>query len=252
MGMYQVRRQRIVQMTRERGAVKIQDLKTALGVSEATLRRDLAILARQGALRRVHGGATAIEGVERALDWYSAHDTDLKVRIGTCAAKLVKPKMTVSLENGGTTFEVARALLRTPDIRVVTNSLYIAYLLNLYGKCKGVELTGGTLRQDSYLFGPFTNLTLSHFTVDIAFIGTMALSVEKGITDPDLMTAETKRTFIHNARQAVLVADHKKMGRVETMTVESLTALHALVTTQEAPLETVEEIRGLGVQVITC
>jgi DeoR/GlpR family transcriptional regulator of sugar metabolism len=51
---------------------------------------------------------------------------------------------------------------------------------------------------------------------------------------------------------AVLVADHSKSGRLETIAVEPLSALHALVTTREIAADTVDAIRSLGVQVITC
>lgn len=248
----EMRRQRIVQLTRERGVVSVTELKELLGASEATLRRDLTRLASQGMVRRVRGGATAIEGLDQALAWSSAKDRHLKVRIGQRAAKLVKPRMTVSLENGGTAFEVARCLLKVPDIRVITNSLHIAYLLNLHGKCKAVELTGGTLRQDTYLFGPFTSLILSQFTVDIAFVGALAFSVEQGITEPEPMATEIKKAFIRHAHRAVLVADHTKSGRVATMAVAPLSALDTLVTTREIASQTAEAIRNEGVQVITC
>lgn len=250
--MPEIRRQRIVQLVQEKGAVSIEELQVVLGASEATLRRDLTRLADQGLLRRIRGGATALEGLNQALMWSSSQDRHLKVRIGHRAAKLVKPKMTVSLENGGTTYEVARCLVKVPEIRVITNSLYIAYLLNLHGKCKAVELTGGTLRRDSYLFGPFSRLILSQYTVDIAFVGSMAFSVERGITEPEPEAADIKKAFIRHARKAVLVADHTKNGRVETMAVEPLSTLHALITTREMPADTQQAIRNLGAEVITC
>jgi DeoR/GlpR family transcriptional regulator of sugar metabolism len=139
-----------------------------------------------------------------------------------------------------------------PDIRVVTNSLYIANLLNQYGKCHSVDLSGGTLRSDSYLYGRLTNFTLSQFTADITFVGCMAFSVERGITEPDSMAAETKRIFIRNARHAVLVTDHTKMGREAPVLVEPLSAVHTIVTTREAAPEGLKAIRKIGVQVITC
>src|SRR4030067_401034 len=48
----------LLELLRERGAVRASDLVPELGVSEVTVRRDLEALARRGLLERSHGGAT--------------------------------------------------------------------------------------------------------------------------------------------------------------------------------------------------
>jgi DeoR/GlpR family transcriptional regulator of sugar metabolism len=53
-----VRHQRIVELLAEREFVTITDVREATGASLATTQRDLASLARAGALTRIHGGAT--------------------------------------------------------------------------------------------------------------------------------------------------------------------------------------------------
>ncbi|MDD4102597.1 MAG: DeoR family transcriptional regulator, partial [Kiritimatiellae bacterium] len=51
-------------LVRERGILRVEELASELGVSAATIRRDLAALEVAGKLRRVHGGAVAAEGRE--------------------------------------------------------------------------------------------------------------------------------------------------------------------------------------------
>lgn len=52
------RKARILGITQERGAVRVVDLVAELGVSDATVRRDLESLAEDGLVDKVHGGAT--------------------------------------------------------------------------------------------------------------------------------------------------------------------------------------------------
>ncbi|MDI6102272.1 substrate-binding domain-containing protein [Actinoplanes sp. NEAU-A12] len=58
-GLFQVQRhERLLIELRRSGAVRVSDLARDLGVSELTIRRDIAALAARNLLHRVHGGAT--------------------------------------------------------------------------------------------------------------------------------------------------------------------------------------------------
>lgn len=55
------RRDRIVAELRKRGTLRVQELAALVGAAPVTLRRDLAQLASQGIVRRIHGGAALTE-----------------------------------------------------------------------------------------------------------------------------------------------------------------------------------------------
>jgi DeoR/GlpR family transcriptional regulator of sugar metabolism len=59
------RQARILEAVQQGGGVRVGELAAALGVSDMTIRRDLAALARQGLLDKVHGGATKINQAAR-------------------------------------------------------------------------------------------------------------------------------------------------------------------------------------------
>lgn len=52
------RRERLMEELRAHGAITVRDIAAKLGVSELTIRRDVNILAEEGLISRVHGGAT--------------------------------------------------------------------------------------------------------------------------------------------------------------------------------------------------
>ncbi|MFI6066664.1 DeoR family transcriptional regulator [Micromonospora sp. NPDC051227] len=52
------RQKRLLAELRGQGAVRVRDFAREFGVSELTIRRDIAALAEQGLVSKVHGGAT--------------------------------------------------------------------------------------------------------------------------------------------------------------------------------------------------
>lgn len=54
----QERKDKILQIIQERGAVSVSELTGILDASESTVRRDLIELSKKGNINKVHGGAT--------------------------------------------------------------------------------------------------------------------------------------------------------------------------------------------------
>ncbi len=86
------RQQRILDIVNSRRAARLEDLGNALGVSVATARRDVDELASQGLLRRVHGGAVAVD-VQRAAHFQATavEAAPAPVRIAATAGGLQGP-----------------------------------------------------------------------------------------------------------------------------------------------------------------
>jgi DNA-binding LacI/PurR family transcriptional regulator len=60
------RRERLMEELRAHGAITVRDIAVKLGVSELTIRRDVNILADEGLVSRVHGGATLPSPLDRS------------------------------------------------------------------------------------------------------------------------------------------------------------------------------------------
>lgn len=59
------RRERLMEELRAHGAITVRDIAGKLGVSELTIRRDVNLLADEGLVSRVHGGATLPSPLDR-------------------------------------------------------------------------------------------------------------------------------------------------------------------------------------------
>jgi len=245
------RRQRILEILRDAGQVKTDDVVQTFGVSPATARRDLRLLERQGQAIRQHGGAATPE-----ISLYEAsyrerertHSGD-KRRIGLAAAALVADGQTLALTGGTTTTAVARAL-RGRNVVIVTNAVNIAMELAREPHIR-VHLTGGRLRGSSYeLVGPAAAQALQGLNVDLSFIGVNGISVMRGLTTFNEEEAEVNRAMVYAARRVVVVADHSKLGRATLVQICPLDAAHVLITDRDAPTEEVEQFRTAGVEVV--
>jgi DeoR family transcriptional regulator of aga operon len=184
---------RILELLARDGSVSVGALATDLGVSEATVRRDLQILGDQRLLERSHGGAIAHGTAHELPVRYRTGRSDEKQRIAHAAAELVEEGTAVGLTGGTTTTEVARVLATRQDLTVVTNALNIAVELAVRANLKLI-VTGGVARSASYeLVGPLADATLQGIYVDVAFVGVDGIDAARGLTTQNEVEAATER-----------------------------------------------------------
>jgi len=207
-----------------------------------TIRRDLEVLARDGLVEKVHGGAvlpgshsTHEPGFEDKL----VLERPEKSSIARAAAGLVRPGTAVAISAGTTTFALAQCLLDVPGLTIVTNSLRVA---NLFGGNRGPEsasvvLTGGVRTPSDALVGPIADLTIRSLHFDLLFLGCHGFDVDAGLTTPNLAEAETNRTFIRVARRVVVLADHTKWGLVSLSSFARLSEVDVLITDDMLPAD---------------
>ncbi|MEU3448995.1 DeoR/GlpR family DNA-binding transcription regulator [Streptomyces thermolilacinus] len=239
------RRALILDEVRRRGGVRVNELTRRLNVSDMTVRRDLDVLARQGVVEKVHGGAVPVAEArthEPGFEAKSALEPGAKEDIARAAAAMVAPGAAIALSGGTTTYAVARRLLDVPDLTVVTNSVRVADVFHSaspQGAGPGggagpgsatVVLTGGVRTPSDSLVGPVADQAIGSLHFDVLFLGVHGVSVEAGLSTPNLAEAETNRRLIRSARRVVVVADHTKWGKVALSSFARLEDVDTLVT----------------------
>ncbi|MCG2798650.1 MAG: D-beta-D-heptose 1-phosphate adenosyltransferase, partial [Cellulomonas sp.] len=91
---------------------------------------------------------------------------------------------------------------------------------------------------------------LAEIQADVAFIGTNGLSVERGLTTPDLAEAAVKRALVGAARRTVVLADRTKIGRVDFATIVPLSEVDTVITDSGVDRELAEELEATGLTVV--
>lgn len=244
------RRQRILDIVSARRAARLEDLSQALGVSTATVRRDLDELAAQGALRRVHGGAVALErSSEPHFEIKAAEAAEEKERIAARAVSLLAPDETIYLDSGSTTLAVARLLRGWDGLTVLTNSLPIA--VELGGQGPKLILIGGEYRPMSQAFvGPLSRHILANVHVSKALVGTYALSLADGLSTTDASEAFTKSLALERATEVIVLADSRKLGATSFARAGNLDQIDVLVTDEHIDDHVAHELQKRGITVI--
>ncbi|WP_084774583.1 DeoR/GlpR family DNA-binding transcription regulator [Nonomuraea candida] len=235
------RQQAILELVRRRGGVRVTELVRAFGVSDLTIRRDLAHLAGRGLVAKVRGGATAVTGASLTTDEpgfavRSVRRDAEKQAIARRAAALVRPGTAVALSAGTTTWTLARHLTGVPGLTVVTNSVRVADVFRLAGRPdQTIVLTGGVRTPSDALVGPVAVAAIRRLNVDLLFLGVHGMTVRAGFTTPNLMEAETGRALVESAGRLVVPADHSKWGMVGISTIAELTEADVLISDAGLP-----------------
>jgi DeoR family fructose operon transcriptional repressor len=246
------RQQRILEQARQDGRVDVADLADALDVTPETVRRDLTVLERHGLVRRVHGGAIPVErlGFEPDVSTRSERLVAEKDRIAKAALHEVPAEGAIILDAGTTTARLAEHLPTDRELTVVTNSLQIGTLVssrrNITSYLVGGRVRGRTMANT----GEWALQALTGLYVDIAFLGTNGLDIERGLTTPDQAEAAVKRAFVRCSRRTVVLADHSKVGQVHFAQVAELSDIEMVITDSALDDETAADIEAAGPTVV--
>jgi DeoR family transcriptional regulator, fructose operon transcriptional repressor len=244
------RRQAIVRALRASGRVDVTEIAAELGVTNETVRKDLIQLERHGLLRRVHGGAVPIEHLAFEPDVTARTEfADEKRRIARAAFAHLPAEGSVLLDAGSTTSRLADIFPTDRSLIVFTNTLPIA--LSLLGRPNlTVHSLGGRLRgPTSAEVGPWTDRALRDINVDVAFLGTNGVTLDRGLTTPDAAEAATKQLMLSAARRRILLADHSKVGLVSLHKHGELSDIDLLITDSGLPDDQQAALAAAGLSV---
>jgi DeoR family transcriptional regulator, fructose operon transcriptional repressor len=204
----------IIEKARTSGRVDVGELAADFDVTPETVRRDLTSLERYGLLRRVHGGAIPVArlGFEPGIAARNQVMAAEKARIAEAALEEVPVEGAILLDAGTTTARLAEILPIDRELTVVTNAISIAVTLSARPNVT-VLTTGGRVRGRTLAsVDSWALRVLADTYVDVAFLGTNGVSVERGLTTPDVAEAAVKAAAMNAARRVVVLSDHTKVG----------------------------------------
>ena len=173
-----------------------------------------------------------------------------KRQIGLAAAALVTDGETIAIGAGTTTTQVARSIRHRRGLTVVTNAINIAMELSHQDDLK-VMVTGGWVSGSWFaLVGPGAIHTAGEIFVDKAFIGVDGIHPEHGLTTNYPDQAAIHRAMMHQARQRIVVADHRKVGIVGTTRIWPATDLDILITDKTTTDELIAAFAAKNIRVL--
>lgn len=216
------------------GHVAVAALSRGFGVSEASVRRDLALLEAQRWLERTHGGAVARTApaafpLSRHGDGRNAQ----RFRLAEVALTRIPEHGRIGLAAGPTTGAIARALLDRGPLTVFTNALDVAYELSIQPDLDVIVAGGRADRRSLALTGSLTELALRDRHLDVVFVSGDGLSDRAGITADDEHAARATHAFAASAQRVVAVIDGDALGRTTFALACELERVDELLTDAE-------------------
>ncbi|WP_116133522.1 DeoR/GlpR family DNA-binding transcription regulator [Tropicimonas sp. IMCC34043] len=248
------RRAEIAALVERRGEQSVETLAQAFAVSAETIRRDLARLATDGVLRKVHGGARPLARlhVEPSFQDRMAEDPEAKAAI---AAKLV-PEIgagdTIMIDTGSTTLIAAEAMAGIRGLSVITNSLAIA---SSFGRRAAEDETQVFLLGGSYAAGNHQTVgaaalaQLDLYRADHAIVTVAALAPDIGAMDSNVAEAEIARAMIARAQNVIVLATASKFGRRAAFRVCGFDEIDVLVTERPPEASLADALGEAGVTI---
>lgn len=229
------RRAEIAALVAREGEQSVETLARQFEVSVETIRRDLARLADDGAIRKVHGGAMPLARlhVEGSFQERMAEDPEAKAAIAAKLALEIAAGDTIMIDTGSTTLVAAEGLARIRGLTVVTNSLAIAETIGRRTAETGTQvfLVGGSYASgNQQTVGPAALVQLDLYRADHAIITVAAVSPETGAMDSNVAEAEIARAMIARAQRTIVLATAAKLGRRAAFRVCGLDEIDLLVT----------------------
>lgn len=247
-------RHRIIRdLLKERPFASVRDLQKLLGVSAATVRRDIDKLHEIGVVRKVYGGISANDGyayAERASARPYNENRDIAVEakqaIAKVAERLVTDGDSIIVHAGSTCYYLGVRLARR-NLRIYTNSMPLASYLGEHGTCHLV-IAGGELHREPGIIHSATPSQPSFFASKF-FLGTQGISSDGALESHPLLV-KVIRELSECADEIVLLADSRKFSLKPRHAVLPLSRISTLVTDEGISDKNAQMIENAGIRLM--
>lgn len=246
----------ISQLLNDRGNVSVTELSRELGVSEVTIRKDLSAMEDRGLLKRVGGGAV--------LSWEIAGDDalfrhvpkvknlELKHAVAREAAKYIADGDSIILTSGATPHLTVLYAKDRKDLKLVTDSFYVAEDLCKRQDYQTIILGGELHTGTNFVHGRDAVRQASRYMADKAILTMDGVDPKAGLTTLRVEGADTLKSILERARFRIIVADITKIGTESFCNIGPITIADVLVTNETSDpdkLRLLKEIEEAGVTV---
>lgn len=246
------RRSLIIKELNLKGKVDVNVLSKMFGVSEVTIRNDLAQLEKKNILIRARGGALKIDPV--GIDYHISEKDKINIKakqlIGSKATNFVNEGDTIMIDSGTTAMELVRNLDNKMSLTVITNALNIA---NQFFDNNNINviIPGGFLRNKSFsLVGTPAEKSIRNYFCDKLFLGVDGLDIDYGLSTPNIEEAHFNSTMIEMSNQVIVLADSSKIGKRSLAFICPLTKVDILITDSNISDVQKTSLENIGIKVV--
>lgn len=246
------RLEEISKIVAERNRLTVKEAKDILKVSEDTVRRDFDKLANTNRVVRTHGGIMVRSNVlhettfnERAVQYLYE-----KRLIAKHAASLINESEIILLDAGTTVLEITKHLKDFNNLTVLTNALNVASETVKFANISTVIIGGMVNNNTLSITGPDSVNICRNYHTDKLFLSVSAISIEKGLMNPNRLESETKKALIEISNRVIVVTDSTKINKTALYSFGSIDDVSTLITDEKVDPLFLKELESRGIEVI--
>ena len=227
------RQNKIYEILKKKQAITTVGLVKEFGVSVETIRRDLLAMEKKQLLRRVHGGAMLMIGMQEynSLNIRNEENSDKKLRLSKKAAEFIEEGDFIAVDSGSTAIIFAEVIKeKFSSLTVVTHSLDVFNILAVKDGFKVILCGGEYLKSENTFFGSLTADSLSQLYVRKAFIFPTSISMEFGIGDFRQELLLIQRVMKKHSDKVYILADSSKFEKKSLLKQSEMEKEYAYIT----------------------
>lgn len=244
----------IRQKLSSQGSVSVAELSRELGISEVTIRKDLTAMEARGLLKRVSGGAVLVwdSSAEETLFQRvpRVKNLELKHAVAREASKFIESGDSLIVTSGATPHLTALYAHECKDLKIVTDSFYVADDLCRRQDYQTIILGGELHTGNFFVHGRDAVRQASRYMADKAILTMDGVDPKAGLTTLRVEGADTLKSILARARFRIIVADITKIGTESFCHIGDITIADVLVTNETndpEKLRLLKEIEEAGV-----
>jgi len=247
------RRNKILELLKEKNRLTVKELALNIDVSEATLRSDLNILESEDLLTRTHGGAILNDQISYGTSFSVREKRNQKEKmlIAEEAIKFVEEKQCILLDASSTALELAHQLKHT-NIRltVVTSGVRAALELNENPNITVILIGGMMTKRSSSIEGKMGLSILDQVNIDMMFTSASGFTPETGLTDFNLYEVELKQELVKRSKMVIALVDKSKINTNSSAVFAKTEQINTIITDAKLEVEFSNSLSNFDVQVI--
>lgn len=248
-----IRQNAILDILNREGVVRVSTLSEKLGVSVVTIRSDLEKMENKNLLERIPGGAVPsfLTGFMRTNN---SKDENVLVKqsIAATAAELVNEGETLMVNSGTTALYTVLELKRKKNLKIVTNSIFVAQKLSGLPNIRVILLGGSINAQFLFTYGNDAILQLKRYKADKVILSVDGVDKNAGLTTYNSEEAEIIKLMMDRSSKTIIVADSSKIGKESFAFISNTDQVDFLVTSPCKDLTLLNEIKATGTETIIC
>lgn len=246
------RHQYILDQLNKKGFVRVTDISEQLGVSGATIRKDLRILESQHLLYRNHGSASLMtpKVVDLPVQEKSRINSEQKLRIARMADSMINDDDSLILTSGSTIESLALAMSSHGHLNVVTPSIRVGVYLSEKENVDIMMLGGRLVVKSLSVRDSYSQEGLRYVNCSKMFFSCDGLDIEAGVTTAFVEEARITSCMMDVASQIILLVDSSKIGKSGYGKICDLNRIDVMITDSGIPDTVKERIEEFGVQVL--